>query len=183
MGVLAVSGGVACQGTISDPSGGPGGPGAADIQGMGSDSPIPLPAGAIPECGAKQARGAARSSVRRLSRDELRATLAALLPVGERVKADIDAFQDMASDDAPERFVELYSEGQATQWLAVADSVGALMKTDSGLRAALSNDACLDATPVSDSCWNSVIGGFLPRAFRRPVTPEEVTRYAAPLGG
>lgn len=126
-----------------------------------------------------QARGAARESVRRLSRDELRATLADLMPVGDRLDQDIAAFPDTARDTSFDLFEPRHDAGQIERWLTVSEKVGSVVAEDANVRAAVSGADCLDESAVTPDCWTTVVRDFLPRVFRRPVSDEEIDLYAA----
>jgi hypothetical protein len=134
-------------------------------------------------CASGATRGAARESVRRLTREELRAALTDLLPIGSQLNADLDAFPDVGHNDDFGRFSPHHTDTQVAQWLSVVDKASGLVAGDAKLRASLSADPCLAAATVSATCWQTVLRGFLRRAFRRPVSDEEVGVYAAPVAG
>lgn len=148
------------------------------------DVPKPTATDKPPEaCGSGKTRGAGNESVRRLTREELRATLSDLLPIGTRANAEIDAIGDLDATDTVRWFVPNHVESQAEQWFTVADKVGDLIETDATLRGAVSDDACLGVAPVTDACWKKALPGFLRRALRRPATEAEVAKFATPLAG
>jgi len=140
----------ACTGKISQSGGNPDGPPAVD--------PIL----------------AVESGVRRLSQAELDNTLRDLL--GE----DTAPASRLLNEDEFRPFDNDYTIQQASDALitsleALADEVAARAVGDAARRGALV--PCVPADPSDAECFREFLDGFLPRAFRRPVTAEDVESY------
>jgi hypothetical protein len=116
--------------------------------------------------------------VRRLSRAELDNTLADLLgdtsdPAGQFLPED--QFSPYDNDYT----LQLASAALIDSLERLADDVAARVVADPTLRAQL-----VPCTPVDDgdaACFAQVVSNLLPRAYRRPVTQEEIDRYAVLL--
>lgn len=121
---------------------------------------------------------ASESIVRRLSRAELDNTIADLLgdtagPAGQFLPED--QFSPYDNDYT----LQLASAALIDSLERLADDVAARIIADPALQAAL-----VPCTPVDDgdaACFTQVVSTLLPRAYRRPVTAEEIDRYAVLL--
>ena len=117
-------GSFSCSGVIGDANG-TGSPTLGTTPGAPNAPGSIDPATGIPHaapCAEGTTRGAGRESVRRLTREELRATLADLLPTAAlEVDADIDEVPN--DGDYLDGFQPFYTAAQASQWLSVADKV------------------------------------------------------------
>jgi Protein of unknown function (DUF1592)/Protein of unknown function (DUF1588)/Protein of unknown function (DUF1595)/Protein of unknown function (DUF1587) len=182
--VVVSIGSLSCSGVIGDASG-TGSPTTGGVPGAKSANGSADPSTGAPHaasCAEGTTRGASRESVRRLTREELRATLADLLPTAAPgVESDIDEFPN--DGDYLDGFQPFYTAAQASQWLSVADKVGGLVAIDAAARSALSKDACLASATITATCWQTVLRAFLPRALRRPVTSDEVAKLAGYAAG
>lgn len=126
--------------------------------------------------------GEARESVRRLTKEELRATLADLLPsLAAQVEVDLESLPGEGS--MLDGFSPFYSEAQVVQWVSLADKVGGLVAASASARAALGSDPCLGSATVTAGCWQAALRPFLRSAFRRPATDAEVERYVGYTSG
>ena len=141
--------------TVPDPDGGPGDAGAPDMAPPPTDAALPLPA-------------ATAMPLRRLSRTELARTLRDLLGQDggalTLLPPDVESlgFDNQAESQAvPDLLAERY--------LSLAEAVVAAL--DLGALAPCG----LDEEP--NACARTFLVDFLPRAFRRPVTPDEVDRF------
>jgi hypothetical protein len=113
--------------------------------------------------------------LRRLTRAQFANSLRDLLPGG----ADV-ALGDLEPDDQRDGFASVGATYAAT-------SPGGVEKYEAAVRAALEpifadsarRASLFGCSPTDDSCAQAFISGFGKRAWRRPLTPAEVSRYAA----
>jgi hypothetical protein len=163
---LAVVAGLsACTGSIDD-SGSHGGslptPGASpsDPTGNGGSAPIPATPGA---------ERPGRTPVRRLTHLEYNNTVRDLLGLDE------DFAGAFAGDEEAGGFaantVSPVSEAQADQYHAAAEGIAA-KAVAAGL-----NQLAPCTGGASDTCAQDFVRNFGRRAFRRPLTPDEIARY------
>ncbi|HTM44938.1 MAG TPA: DUF1588 domain-containing protein, partial [Polyangiaceae bacterium] len=121
---------------------------------------------------------ASESVVRKLSRAEFDNTLLDLL--GDATNP--------ASQFLPEDQFSPYDNDYTLQ-LASAALVDSLQRLAEDVAARLIADPtrlativpCTPATPGDAACFSQVVGGLLPRAYRRPVTQDEIDRYMSLL--
>ncbi len=99
--------------------------------------------------------------------DPLQAASAAL------VKLPVDEGQ-LAFSNQDLRF----SEQHLTAWYETADSLAGAIVAAPGVLTAIAG-ACATQTTPTAACLNGFLDGFAKRAYRRPLTSEERTRYLA----
>lgn len=117
---------------------------------------------------------AVQSGARRLSQAELDNTLRDL--VGE----DTAPAARLLNEDEFRPFDNDYTIQQASDALitsleALAEEVAARALADGAKRAALV--PCTPSSPADEACFRQFLESYLPRAFRRPVTAEDVDAY------
>ncbi len=164
-GAIAVT---ACNGSVVDGPGGPGPSSPADPSRPPADPSIPGVAPPIPGTNVAETPGA--TPLRRLTRAQYNNTIHDLLGV----TGDFGA--TFAGDDDAGGFhsnvVSPVSEPQVEQYYRTAEDLAA--RAVAGGLAKLAPCAPPRAEPA---CADDFVRNFGKRAFRRPLTPEEVTRY------
>lgn len=152
LGISALATLIACNGgDISADRGGPDGPPAVD--------PIL----------------AAESGARRLSQAELDNTLRDLLGEGTAPATRLlneDEFRPFDNDYT----IQQASAALITSLEALAEEVAARAMADGATRAALV--PCTPSGAADEPCFREFLQSFLPRAFRRAVTEEDIDAYA-----
>jgi uncharacterized protein DUF1592/uncharacterized protein DUF1588/uncharacterized protein DUF1595/uncharacterized protein DUF1587/uncharacterized protein DUF1585 len=160
--VAAVAAGLsACTGSVGDPAaGGPGGPNPP-----GTGSPTPGPGGGAP--GAEQP---GRTPMRRLTHDEYNNTIRDLLGLTDDFAGAFSGDEDAGGFAA--NTVSPVTEAQADQYHAAAETIA-----NKAVAAGLNKLAPCAAAAAPDACVQDFVRNFGRRAFRRPLTPDEVARY------
>jgi hypothetical protein len=121
---------------------------------------------------------AARSEARRLSRAELDNTLRDLL--GDDTHPAVRLLpEDLFAPFDNDYTTQTVSGALIDSLEGLAADVAARVAGDRALRDRLV--PCTPAGPGDEACFRQVVTRFLPRAFRRPVTSDEVDAYLALL--
>jgi len=147
----------ACVGTVIDPGGG--------------DGPPVRPPGTV---GPVTATFASESGARRLTNHELDNTINDLLG-DDRRQASTMLLADQFAPFDNNYLEQMASTALITSLEIYATDVAGYVTADTALR-----DALVPCTPTGagdTDCFRAFIEDFAPKAFRRPVTDEEVTAY------
>lgn len=120
----------------------------------------------------------ALSSQRRLTRTEIERTLRDL--VGDAaVDAAAIELEGLPSDEVKDGFTTMTADVSAAyveSTFRLADKVADTIARDPAARAAL--EPCLGEAAPTETCVQTFISGFGRRAWRRPLTPDEVAEVA-----
>lgn len=150
---------VACNGLIGDPA--PGGGLDTNPQAVCTDRSV---------------MGTAEGGVRRLSSIELRNSLKAL--IGDDVWNAIPAAVSTLpiDGDARELFAPGPNAGQVDAMVEVASQAASVIAGDTTIRTRVVG-ACASSEHPADTCIRAFVQSFGKRAYRRPLTNDEVTTY------
>lgn len=131
----------------------------------------------IVQCHKPALRGASRHGTRRLTRSELDATLATIVPAywkfQDRVR-DLPELDEMSEID---RFDALHSKAQVMQWSQVVSDIGEGLAANPDWRQPMAG--CFAADTVDEACWRTVFTDYGKKVFRRPVSVDEANRLTA----
>jgi hypothetical protein len=156
--IITLAGIGACVGQVLEP-------------GAGGDGPPVRPPGTV---GPVTADFASESGARRLTTHELDNTIRDLLGDDRRQATSMllaDQFQPFDNDYT----VQMASEALITSLEIWATDVSGYAISDAALRDTIV--PCAPTGPGDTACFRAFIEDFAPKAFRRPITEEEITRY------
>jgi hypothetical protein len=157
--LITLAGMGACVGQVLEPG--------------GSDGPPVRPPGTV---GPVTADFASESGARRLTNHELDNTVRDLLG-DDRAIASTMLLADQFAPFDNDYTVQMASEALITSLEIYATDVAGYVMADTALRDALV--PCAPTGPGDTACFRAFIEDFAPRAFRRPITEEEITAYMA----
>jgi len=170
--LAAASGIAACTANVGDP-GGSGGGTAGGGAGMAGNPPAGSPAGdGWPVFGATETFG-----LRRLTSEQYAATVQTLLGVSTAGMPAIERVSPAAGFSAIGASTTAVSGAGVGQFEAAGRFLAQAAFAAPATRANLVG--CTPAGVADMACFASFVRGFGQRAFRRPLTSDEVTRYTA----
>jgi hypothetical protein len=150
--------------------GGPGAP-AGQGQGQGSNSPSVSPSPSVPGLAAETP---ARTPLRRLTHEQYNNAIRDLLGLTGDFAQGFDP--DEVAGTFASNLSATVSSVQVDQYRQAAEQVAAQAVAGAGL-ARLA--PCAPPAGAAAACATQFLADFGKRAFRRPLTPDETTRYAA----
>jgi hypothetical protein len=168
--VAAVAAGLSgCTGSVGDAGSTPG-PGGSPAPGPGSPTNPGGPGNPATPGGPAAAEHPGRTALRRLTHLEYNNTIRDLLGLKEDFAGAFSGDEDAGGFAA--NTVSPVSEALADQYHAAAESIAG-----KAVAAGVNKLAPCPAASSPDTCAQDFVRGFGRRAFRRPLTPEEIARY------
>jgi len=163
-----IASGAGCTGQIADPAGGAG---SGDDRSGGDGRPGGSSADPLSEPG-----GLGPQGIQRLSRAEYRATLEVLL--GFDIAGDVELLPEDAETPFDNDYgTQLPSAALVEGARSIADRATETVMADPTLRDRLVG--CTPSGPSDEACFRDFVERFGRLALRRPLSPEEIDRYAA----
>ena len=131
----------------------------------------------VAACDPKALRGVANHGVRRLTKDELVASMDSVVPgVSVVLKPQLDTYPDTDIVEEVDRFDNLHSRAQVVAWAEVVDSLTDYLTSRQMLGQL--GDSCVQSSPVSADCWTKFFQTLGRKVYRRPLQANEVTALA-----
>lgn len=132
----------------------------------------------IGQCTATAIRGSAKEAVRRLTREELQASLNSVLPdLTFDLKSQFSFYPDTDIVEDVERFDRIYNSTQALKWAELVDTIYDSIVTRK-LQAKIGG-TCLQQSSVTEACWRSFFTTFGKKVYRRPLLEDEISKMTS----
>ena len=163
-------------GTNADGSGSPAPIGSAPTDPIKKDPDNVAPVVSVKAtCTSPELRGTGKRGIRRLTVEEIKATLSDIgWPEAWRLNDMLAGYPEVDEMNDVGAFDQLYSEGQAFEWLRAMDDSIQMISGSGGARRSLGGD-CFTASTITETCWKDFFKNLGRKLYRRPLETAEIS--------